>query len=286
VKEGIKSEVISENAKDPSKGKIKKSRGHGKLTKSRDSTVEFVKRLVFDLDDWAEFFYANVASEIKGGVQNFRYFFSDQNFCRLCYNRLARLLEEPCEIWADNGVKVLHTHFLFYIPKSVFGQTMTLALYEKLLMTQNRGQVPGLWYSDDFPKIQMEDQEIQGGYWLLMTRDAVPGTRAQGFDKAKRVIESAGYLVPTYFEVLLAVTLNYVKFSERILKGDVSEGFSKNAIPEENTLSMCTDLIDGKRCIIGCFDQYNQLTLDSMGPERLEQFHTYIGLCGVKRIDP
>ncbi|HNA62510.1 MAG TPA: hypothetical protein PKW79_05495 [Rhabdochlamydiaceae bacterium] len=131
---------------------------------------------------------------------------------------ITTILGSPCPIWGNtsvNSLKVQDTHLLTLIPKTVNGTNLTLPLLGTIVQKpQSGGNKTG--YSS-FHLDQAADTSSLQSYWVLMTKDIIPNSRAQTYTKQLLLLQNhPGYEVPKLLEAVTTLFMHYVKTGERL----------------------------------------------------------------------
>ncbi|MEM7382882.1 MAG: hypothetical protein AAF400_00975, partial [Bacteroidota bacterium] len=89
---------------------------------------------------------------------------------------IVEILDSACPFWPGKQVK--DKHLLVLIPERVNGKALTLDYLGELIRSPQGGghktQYVGNWY-DKFVSPKIGDQGTGSSYWVLMTRDVLPG---------------------------------------------------------------------------------------------------------------
>ena len=128
---------------------------------------------------------------------------------------LEAIMDSPCPFW--DRKKVRDTHLLVLIPGHVAGQPLTLDYLGELIQQPQEGY--GTKYSDYWSAVResIGRQASGGPYWVLMTRDVLPGSRNQYYeDQCALVARHQGYTVPGALEAAVVMLLHYVRSGERL----------------------------------------------------------------------
>ena len=132
------------------------------------------------------------------------------------------ILSQRCPFWP--GHKVKDTHLLVLIPSHVRGQPLTLNyLLEKLIQSpQGEGLGTKYRYYYDEVRESIGSQSPNSSYWVLMTKDVLPGSRYKTYeDQRKLVADHANhtglsYEVPGALEAAVVMLLHHVRSGERL----------------------------------------------------------------------
>ena len=136
---------------------------------------------------------------------------------------IEKIMDGACPFWPGN--KVRDTHMLVLIPEQVSGKPLTLDYLGKLIeLPQGGGHATkyrGDWYTK-YVRPEIGNQVSDSSYWVLMTRDVLPGSRWKSYeaqcalvaDHAKRT--GLAYEVPGALESAVVMLLHHVRSGERL----------------------------------------------------------------------
>jgi NLR family CARD domain-containing protein 3 len=134
---------------------------------------------------------------------------------------IDKILESPCPFWPAKQVK--DTHLLVLVPATVGGEPFTLDLLGELVKKTNKGGRKACYGSyDTAVKGELGTQSPPASYWVLMTRDVLPGSRNQTYDAQKALVakhaSSTGlpYELPAALEAATAILLHHAHTGERL----------------------------------------------------------------------
>jgi hypothetical protein len=138
---------------------------------------------------------------------------------------MAAILDGPCPFWPDKQVK--DTHLLVLIPATVGGVPFTLNLLGELIQhPKNGGHRTKYSYYSERVKAQIGEQSPPRSYWLLMTRDVLPGSRNKGYAAQKELVagyasrEGVPYVLPSVLEAATAIFMHHAREGERLFGND------------------------------------------------------------------
>ena len=136
---------------------------------------------------------------------------------------IAEIMNSPCPFWAGN--KVRDTHWLVLIPKYVKRRwkALTLDYLGKLIQSpQGGGHGTQYRYHADSVREAIESQGPGGSYWVLMTRDVLPGSRWHCYEDQRKLVAyhaartGLGYQLPSALEASVVMLLHYVMSGARL----------------------------------------------------------------------
>jgi hypothetical protein len=134
---------------------------------------------------------------------------------------MVTILDSACPFWPDK--KVRDTHLLALIPATVDGKPFTLNLLGKLIEhPKNGGHETRYRCYNGRIQPQIATEPLTASYWLLMTRDVLPGSRSRRYvDQKKLVVGHASrtglpYEIPEALEAATAILTHHVRHGERL----------------------------------------------------------------------
>jgi hypothetical protein len=157
-------------------------------------------------------------------------------------SEIDEILDGPCPFWPGNRVK--DTHLLVLIPSTVDGEAFTLDLLEDL--TQNpRGNGHRAQYFLYDDEVQRSSGAVysSSSYWVLLTRDVLPGSRNKPYEAQRALVATRSshvddppYEIPNVLEAAAAILTHYVRSGDRLYEGTI------DALPSTST--RCTTLLE------------------------------------------
>ena len=134
---------------------------------------------------------------------------------------IEEILNSPCPFW--EGKQVRDTHLLALIPAQVAGQALTLDYLGELIQSpRGEGHATKYRYYWDGVREAIGSQISGSSYWVLMTRDVLPGSRWNSYaDQCALVSAHANrtglpYEVPGALEAAVVMLLHHVRSGERL----------------------------------------------------------------------
>ena len=127
---------------------------------------------------------------------------------------LEAILNSPCPFW--EGRQVRDTHMLVLIPSHVGGQPLTLDYLGELIKSPQEGY--GTKYRDYYVE-DIGNQSPGKSYWVLMTKDVLPGSRYKTYEEQRKLVEEhagLGYEVPGALEAAVVMLLHHARSGERL----------------------------------------------------------------------
>jgi hypothetical protein len=175
---------------------------------------------------------------------------------------MAAILNSPCPFWRNNLVK--DTHLLVLIPATVGGVPFTLNQLGELIQRPNNGGHSTKYrFYGDLVKTQIGGESSNRSYWLLMTRDVLPGSRSKVYAAQKELVAtyaSQGYALPSVLEAATAILLHHAREGKRLFGDDPW------------TYTRCLDVDkDGDPAVVGGFES-SGLNVDSHYSHDLRYF--------------
>ena len=134
---------------------------------------------------------------------------------------ITEILSSPCPFW--EGKQVKDTHLLVLIPSQVAGQPLTLDYLGELIQSpQGGGHRTQYRYYVDAAREAIGSQASGSSYWVLMTRDVLPGSRWNGYKNQCALVANhanrtgLSYEVPGALEAGVVMLLHHVRSGERL----------------------------------------------------------------------
>ena len=135
------------------------------------------------------------------------------------------ILASPCPFWPGKQVK--DTHLLVLVPATVDGRDFTLDLLEELIKSpQGGGKKTEYRYYDSAVQEELGAKSPGSSYWVLMTRDVLPGSRDKTYDAQKALVAEhvsrldLPYEVPDALSAATAILLHHARTGERLYTND------------------------------------------------------------------
>jgi len=158
---------------------------------------------------------------------------------------IREILKSPCPIW--EGKKIRDTHLLVLIPQIVNGKLLTKKSLGELAKKYFPNTEKGYRYIWSELIDEKNDKPIDKSYWMLMTKDVIPGSRYEGCatqqtivsDLAKKALTN--YEVPDTLEATVSIFSKYVSSGKYLFSDSPS------------TYTRCQENIRDFRVIVGCF---------------------------------
>ena len=160
---------------------------------------------------------------------------------------------------------------LVLIPSHVGGKPLTLDSLGELIKSPQEGYGTKYDYYWDEASKAIGNQSLDRSYWVLMTKDVLPGSRNKIYknqyalvaDHAKRT--GLGYKVPGALEAAVVVLLHHVRSGERL--------YSANPL----TYTRCQENVQNFQLVVGGF---------SSGGLHVYNYHyvdNYLGVAGLRK---
>jgi hypothetical protein len=136
---------------------------------------------------------------------------------------LSPQLASPCPFWPER--KIAETHLLVLIPATVNGRPFKLDYLSELIQAPKNGGHATKYrcYWIDL-KSQEGEKSVERSYWVLMTRDVLPGTRNKSYSGQKKILEEKAKSTrlfriggaPTLLEAATSILMEYVRTGKRL----------------------------------------------------------------------
>jgi hypothetical protein len=161
-----------------------------------------------------------LASKTLGEVE-WRHYFGEVGPVPDLPSDMAAILDSACPFWS--GKKVKETHLLVLIPATVDRKPFTLNLLEELIQCPKNGghKTQYSCYDSDVQQ-QFGASSPAASYWLLMTRDVLPGSRDRTYAAQKELVAAYArctglpYKLPKALEAATAILTHHVRDGERL----------------------------------------------------------------------
>ena len=131
---------------------------------------------------------------------------------------LLEALEAPCPFSNDATIKTKDSHVVMWVPRRCDLGKLSSNRVEALINSEKSGANKigferNLCY---FPE-GVADEEVEGGYWLLMYKKPLEATRGMTYDDAEAHIHNnfENYDVPELIDATLGALLNYACSGEK-----------------------------------------------------------------------
>jgi hypothetical protein len=134
---------------------------------------------------------------------------------------IGTILGSPCPFWPDKRVK--DTHLLVLVPATVDGKPFTLDLLGELIRSPQRGGRKAKFeiYGNEVRR-ELGAQSPRNPYWVLMTRDVLPGSRGKTYGAQKALVAAHAsrlnlpYEMPDALSAATAILLHHARTGERL----------------------------------------------------------------------
>ena len=156
--------------------------------------------------------------------------------------KIHQILDSPCPFW--EGKRVGETHILVLIPATVDREKLTLDKLKELIQNPKSGdRATNYAHYDQDTKNEHGDTPIKQSYWVLMTKDVIPGSRRKSYHEQKGLVsQHEGYSLPKAIEAAICLLM------EHAVSGTKLYGI------DPRTYTRCKELVIG-RCpvVVGDF---------------------------------
>ena len=179
------------------------------------------------------------------GAQEWRRYFGEVGEDPSLPSDIDEILGGPCPFWPGKAVK--DTHLLVLIPSTVSGKAFTLDLLGELVQ-HPRGGGHGTQYFlyDDEVQRSLGSAYSSSSYWVLLTRDVLPGSRGKPYAVQQALVAAQAsrtgyppYEMPHVLEVATAILSHYVCSGYRL-----DEGFLDDKTETLSTATYCAELLE------------------------------------------
>ncbi|MCU0317895.1 MAG: hypothetical protein MUC61_00950 [Amoebophilaceae bacterium] len=159
---------------------------------------------------------------------------------------IDEILHSACPFWPGKLVK--NTHLLVLIPSTVDGKAFTLDLLGELIQSpRGDGHRTQYFLYEDEVQRSSRDAYSTSSYWVLLTRDILPGSRSKPYTVQQALVaaqaprvDHSPYEIPNVLETATAILSHYVRSSHRLYEG--YEGAGIDELPSTST--RCTVLLE------------------------------------------
>jgi hypothetical protein len=135
---------------------------------------------------------------------------------------IDEILNSSCPFWPGKLVK--DTHLLVLVPATVNRIPFTLDLLGDLIKSPKGGgsKTQYRYYDDDAVKEELGAKSPGSSYWVLMTRDILPGSRGKTYDTQEALVAAHAsrlnlpYEMPDALSAATAILLHHARTGERL----------------------------------------------------------------------
>ena len=152
-------------------------------------------------------------------------------------NNLDEILNALCPFSGDDRVKVKDTHMLVLIPATVAGEALNLNRLQELIQNPKENSSGHVTKYDHYDNDVRDAHGNTGpgrSYWVLMTRDVIPGSRKNVYSEQKKLVrqhEGVGYTLPKALEAAVCILVEHVVSGNKL--------FGENPL----TLTRCSEVV-------------------------------------------
>ena len=176
------------------------------------------------------------------GAQAWRQYFGEVGAQPCLPSDIGDILNSACPFWP--GKRVKDTHLLVLIPSTVDGKAFTLDLLGELVENpRGGGHSTQYFLYDDEVQQSSGDVYSSSSYWVLLTRDVLPGSRSNPYADQQTLIatqtshtDGPPYETPHVLEAATAILSHYVRSGDRLYEGGSDELLS--------TSTRCAELLE------------------------------------------
>ena len=177
------------------------------------------------------------------GAKEWRRYFGEVGEEPSLPSDIDEILGNPCPFWPDRAVR--DTHLLVLIPSTVDGRAFNLNFLGDLIQTPRvGGRVTQYFLYDDEVQRSLGDVYSSSPYWVLLTRDVLPGSRSKPYAAQRALVAAQAayidclpYEIPHVLEAATAILSHHVRSGNRLYEGGEDE------LPSTST--RCTELLGG-----------------------------------------
>lgn len=133
------------------------------------------------------------------------------------------IFQSPCPFWG--GKKVIETHMMVLLPKTVAKKSFTLNSLGELVKDPKKGTATSYAYFHGEIRTRLGECIVKESQWVLMTRDVLPGSREKSFIQQKNLVAAANtpqcrYSAPTLIEAVTSIFMTYFRTGKRLFSED------------------------------------------------------------------
>ena len=163
-----------------------------------------------------------LSTMLPGGIDKsvWEQYFGAVGEAPLLPTAIAEILNSPCPFW--RGKQVKETHLLALIPSEVAGQPLTLDYLEELTKRPQAGYGTKYRFYWDGVREAIGYQSPESSYWVLMTRDVLPGSREKSYEAQCALVADhtartgLAYEPPGALEAAVVTLLHHARSGERL----------------------------------------------------------------------
>ena len=170
---------------------------------------------------------------------------------------IHQILQSQSPIWPRK--QVVETHMLVLIPRTVNGMPFTLDALEQLIQHPKQGHTTKYRYYPEEAKKALGNHSPPTSYWILMTKDVLPDSRAKTYADQCALVENCGqkarvpYQVPSTLESATSILLEHVQTGTRLYNN------------EPWTYTRCQEKVAGWQMAVGGFHPAGLSVYDDFG---------------------
>jgi hypothetical protein len=153
--------------------------------------------------------------EIAFGKDDWAWYFGDVGEVPPIPEVMAETLKALCPF--NPGKQVGDTHMLMLIPQTVNGKPFTLNLLQELIGSPQGKDATSFAYYASSVKKALGDAQTARPYWILMTKNVIPGSRNKTYGEQKQFVQEKGadvYELPSAIEAAASILMHYFKTDE------------------------------------------------------------------------
>lgn len=200
---------------------------------------------------------------------------------------IDNIMKSSCPFfsWFFSNKRVEETHMLILIPKTVNGKPLTLNYLGDLVRYPKQGKATqctyyekNIAYVDDSHNMrEAKSQSPQRSYWVLMTRDVIPGSRNKSYDDQVRLIKEFGqkakvsYEVPNLLEAVTSILVEHLRTGKQLYSNNPMTYTRCHKESHIKGRFVVGGFAAGGLCV-NCGDYYN-LNADNQGIGALRIFY-------------
>jgi hypothetical protein len=180
------------------------------------------------------------------GAKKWKQYFGEVGIAPPLPGDISEILSRPCPFWPEQQVK--DTHLLVLVPSTINGRPFTLNLLNELIRSPKSGNHSTKYdyYDNEIARV-FGNQASDSSYWILMTRDVLPGSKTKTHASQQALIAEYAYSKGILYEMPHVLEAATVILSHFACTGE--------RLHTDNpwTFTRCQELLDVKSEVYSLF---------------------------------
>lgn len=153
------------------------------------------------------------------------------------------IMQSSCPFWV--GKKVIETHVLFLIPKTIDKIPLTIDRLGELVKAPKQGKATCYRAISSEVAKQIGDQTIDKSYWAIMTKECLPNQNKMDPKKQRQLLADINvkngveYQVPHVIEASICVFTEYFKSGKLLFNDKQTASYMRCRKLKEHTHYFC-----------------------------------------------